>query len=157
VTLRVAIRLCGIGALAGASGFAALVFSAPLTSVLLLFVGAAALGIGSGLFAVGTLLAVMALPTRGEHGLALGAWGAVQATSAGLAMACAGLVRDRVAAAAAAGTLPIAEPVQGIGYVVVYHIAILGLFVLLAVLGPLAARRRSEATRVPFGIAEFPV
>ncbi len=45
------------------------------------------IGFGGGFFSVGTLAGAMARERNGESGLALGAWGAVQATSAGLAIA----------------------------------------------------------------------
>ena len=146
------IRLCGAGALAGMFGFAMIIMSAPIESPGLLMGGALMIGFGNGLFSVGTLLRVMALPHKGEHGLALGAWGAVQATAAGLAMAVAGGIRDGVVTAMSGG--PDASP--SAGYVVTYGVAIAGLVVLLVVLGPLAARSRAEVRQVPFGIAEFP-
>ncbi len=146
------IRLCGAGAVAGMFGFALIVLSAPIDSPGLLMSGALLIGFGNGLFSVGTLLRVMALPRAGEHGLALGAWGAVQATAAGVAMVVAGGIRDGVVSAmdGRAAASPSA------GYVVAYLVAIVGLFVLLVVLGPLAANRRSEMRHVPFGIADFP-
>lgn len=146
------IRLCGAGAVAGMFGFAMIIMSAPIASAGLLMSGALMIGFGNGLFSVGTLLRVMALPHKGEHGLALGAWGAVQATAAGLAMAVAGGIRDAVVTAMGSG--PDASP--SAGYVVTYGVAIVGLVVLLVVLGPLAARSRAEVRQVPFGIAEFP-
>ena len=60
-----------------------MIFAAPLESVLLFRIGTALIGFGGGLFAAGTLTAAMALARDGESGLALGAWGAVQATAAG--------------------------------------------------------------------------
>ena len=51
--------------------------------MLLFRIGTVLIGFGGGLFAVGTLTAAMALARDGESGLALGAWGAVQATAAG--------------------------------------------------------------------------
>ena len=146
------IRLCATGALVGVAGFALIILSSPMLSPALLMVGALCIGFGNGLFSVGTLLRVMALPTRGEHGLALGAWGAVQATSAGVAMAVAGGLRDSIGSV----TTAVTEPVPGMGYLATYTLAVAGLFVLLVVLGPLAARRRADVQPVPFGIAEFP-
>jgi BCD family chlorophyll transporter-like MFS transporter len=52
------------------------------------------IGLGGGLFAHGTLTATMQLAPKEQVGLAMGAWGAVQATSAGLAMALGGLLRE---------------------------------------------------------------
>lgn len=150
------IRLCALGAVVGVAGFMLIILSAPMLSPALLMIGALLIGFGNGLFSVGTLLRVMSLPHQGEHGLALGAWGAVQATSAGVAMAAAGFIRDWVSAATDASQAQIADPFPGLGYVTTYAIAVVGLFVLLVVLGPLAARRREEVVPMPFGIAEFP-
>lgn len=146
------IRLCAGGALVGVLGFAVIILSAPMAAPVLLMLGALMIGFGNGLFSVGTLLKVMALPQHGEHGLALGAWGAVQATAAGVAMAVAGAIRDGVSSNA--GNASVAN--QSLGYIAAYCVAIIGLFVLLVVLGPLAATRRADVRAVPFGIAEFP-
>ncbi|MCC7055130.1 MAG: BCD family MFS transporter [Gemmatimonadaceae bacterium] len=150
------IRLCALGAVVGVVGFALVILSAPMLSPPLLMAGALCIGFGNGLFSVGTLLRVMALPHHGEHGLALGAWGAVQATCAGVAMAVAGFIRDWVSAGHVAPRLPMVEPMPGPGYVATYALAVVGLFVLLVVLGPLAAKRRADVREMPFGIAEFP-
>jgi len=88
--------------------------------------------------------------------LALGVWGAVQATSAGIAMAVAGAIRDQVGAVMVGVRAPFADPMPGLGYIAAYLLAVVGLFVLLVVLGPLAARRRADVPPVAFGIAEFP-
>ena len=53
--------------------------------------GTCLIGLGGGLFAVGTLMATMSLAGQDHAGLALGAWGAAQATAAGLAVALAAL------------------------------------------------------------------
>jgi BCD family chlorophyll transporter-like MFS transporter len=56
---------------------------------------AAVIGFGGGLFSVGTLTARWAgVGHQALNGLALGAWGAVQATCAGVAMALGGALRD---------------------------------------------------------------
>ncbi len=77
-------RLAGVGALAGIIAFALVIFSAPLHSVALFCIGATGIGFGSGLFAVCTLTAAMTLGDDFQSGLALGAWGAVQASAAGV-------------------------------------------------------------------------
>ena len=56
----------------------------------------AMIGLGGGLFAVGTLTHAMGLDDSGLNGLAIGAWGAVQATAAGVAIAMGGALRDVV-------------------------------------------------------------
>ena len=150
------IRLCGAGAVVGMFGFALVIFSSPLSSVALLMGGALLIGLGSGLFSIGTLLRVMSLSHNGAHGLALGAWGAVQATAAGVAMLVAGGIRDGVVAVMGDGVASMSAVTPGAGYLAVYLVALAGLLVLLVVLGPLAARSRAEVRPVPFGIAEFP-
>ena len=150
------IRLCGAGAVIGMFGFALIIFSAPVRSPALLMLGALLIGFGNGLFSIGTLLRVMALSHRGENGLALGAWGAVQATAAGLAMIVAGGIRDGVTSAMVADHSPLDAVTPGAGYLAAYLVAVAGLLVLLVVLGPLAARSRADVRPVRFGIAEFP-
>jgi BCD family chlorophyll transporter-like MFS transporter len=88
-----------LGGLAlGIPAFAAIIAAAlhPLPG---LFGGGIVLaGLGAGLFGHGTLTATMRAAPRDRIGLALGAWGAVQATSAGLAVAVGGAIRDVIAA-----------------------------------------------------------
>lgn len=152
-------RLAAFGAVAGLGAFAAVIFAAPLESALLFRAGTALIGFGGGLFAVGTLTAAMARDRGGDSGLALGAWGAVQASAAGIAVALGGAIRDGVAALAAAGALGPAMAGPAVGYSVVYHIEIALLFATLVAIGPLVRSARNEpvppsATR--FGLAEFP-
>ncbi len=151
-------RLAGYGALAGIFAFAAVIFAAPLESAFLFRIGTVLIGFGGGLFAVGTLTAAMALDRTAGNGLALGAWGAVQATAAGLAIALGGALRDVVAALAAQGTLGPALTGPGAGYSFVYHIEIALLFATLVAIGPLVRNRSAPAARptTSFGLAEFP-
>jgi len=153
------IRVAAAGALTGLPAFACVIFSAPLSSPLLYEIGAALIGFGGGLFSVGMLLTAMELPEREHTGLVLGAWGAVQATAAGLAMALGGVLRDLVAAAVDAGWLggPLDSPATA--YSVVFHLEIYLLFVVLIALGPLARRHSPPAPRSPgqpMGLAELP-
>lgn len=53
-----------------------------------------AAGFGAGLFGHGTLTATMRSAPRDQIGLSLGAWGAVQTTSAGVSIAFGGVLRD---------------------------------------------------------------
>ena len=131
---RDAYRLAARGILVGIAAFSAVVFAAPLTSPALFFAGAAGIGFGGGLFAVATLMAAMTMPAQGlaGRGLALGAWGAAQATAAGLSIFLGGALRDLVAASQWTEQLGAAT-----GYSVVYHIEIGLLFLTLAALGPL--------------------
>lgn len=150
------VRLAGYGAAVGLFAFAAVILSAPLQSPLLFKIGAASIGLGGGFFAVGTLTAAMALGSDEEKGLALGAWGAVQATAAGVAIAAGGAVRDYASHLATEGHLgdALSEPV--IGYSVVYHFEILLLFAALVALGPLVSGARQESQGGTFALQDFP-
>ena len=59
-------------------------------------IGTALIGFGAGLFGHCTLTAAMGTARPGQIGLALGVWGAVQASAAGSAVAAGGLIRDGV-------------------------------------------------------------
>ncbi|MEQ1800668.1 MAG: BCD family MFS transporter [Gammaproteobacteria bacterium] len=152
-------RLSATGALVGVAAFSLVIFAAPLDSALLFRVGTGLIGFGGGLFAVGTLTAAMAFSADGAAGLALGAWGAVQATAAGIGIALGGVIRDAVSGLAASGALGPALTDAAVGYSVVYQLEIVLLFATLVALGPLVRRvtttgAAGEAPR--FGMAEFP-
>lgn len=151
-------RLAATGILIGIAAFSAVIFAAPLQSILLFQTGTILIGVGGGLFAVGTLTAAMALAKNGNGGLALGAWGAVQATAAGTAIALGGALRDGFSWLAVQGALGegLSDPV--IGYTFVYHFEIALLFVTLVALGPLVCRTNTMKTHQSekFGLAEFP-
>jgi BCD family chlorophyll transporter-like MFS transporter len=153
-----ALRLAAAGALVGLFAFPCVILAAPLDSALLFRTGTALIGFGGGLFAVGTLSAAMGLERGGQHGLALGAWGAVQASAAGGAIALGGALRDVVCGLAASGVLGPALDGPVVGYGFVYHIEIALLFATLAAIGPLAHRARAADTPPSsrFGLAEFP-
>ncbi|MFE1598870.1 BCD family MFS transporter [Methylobacterium sp. ID0610] len=133
-------RVAAAGAVVGIAAFSAVVFAAPLGSGGLFAAGVALIGVGGGLFAHGTLTASMAGAGPQQAGLALGAWGAVQAGAAGLAIAASGIVRDAGSALAVAGRLGEALNDASTGYLVVYHIEIALLFATLIAIGPLVRR-----------------
>jgi BCD family chlorophyll transporter-like MFS transporter len=151
-------RLAGFGVVAGLMAFPAVIFSAPLQSADLFRIGTGLIGFGSGLFSVGTLTAAMNMAKGGRNGLALGAWGAVQATAAGVAIALGGIIRDTVSTLAASGSLGEALTAPSTGYTTVYHIEILLLFATLIAIGPLVGQERLSKPRASekFGLAEFP-
>jgi BCD family chlorophyll transporter-like MFS transporter len=152
-------RLAALGLLAGLFAFSAVIFSAPMESPTLCRIGTVLIGFGSGLFVVGTLTAAMALARDGESGLALGAWGAVQATAAGTAIAMGGAIRDVVSSLGVQGALGPALADPSVGYGAVYYLEIILLFATLAAIGPLV-RPTAAVTSKPqptgFGLAEFP-
>ncbi len=131
-------RVAAVGALAGLGAFAAVVFAAPLQSAILFGVGTSLIGLGGGFFAHGTLTAAMRLAQAGQTGLAIGAWGAVQASAAGAAIALGGLLRDGVAALATEGVFGTTLDGPATGYATVYTVEIVLLFATLIAIGPLA-------------------
>jgi len=151
-------RLASCGILTGLVAFPCVIVSAPLGSVGIFQVGAALIGLGSGLFSVSTLTAAMAIAEEGGSGVALGAWGAVQATAAGLAVAASGAVKDLIQRFGAEGALGSAFADPAASYTAVYHIEIVLLFAALAALGPLTGRlpRHRPVEGARFGLAEFP-
>ena len=86
------------GAAIGIPAFGLIVWSSTLLLVPVLSAATVLAGFGAGLFAHGTLTATMRAAPRDQIGLSLGAWGAVQATSAGLAIAIGGVIRDVIVA-----------------------------------------------------------
>jgi BCD family chlorophyll transporter-like MFS transporter len=127
----------------------------------MLYAGALTIGLGLGLFSVGTLMEAMSLAKTETAGLALGAWGAVQASCAGAGIALGGLLRDAIAALVGSGhTATIAT--RASGYTAVYLLEITLLLAGLAAIGPLVGsqRRRAKAAgeplSQPFGLVEFP-
>ncbi|MEM1064317.1 MAG: PucC family protein [Pseudomonadota bacterium] len=156
-------RMASRGILVGIAAFSFVIFAAPMHSPALFYVGAGGIGLGGGLFAVATLTAAMTMPAGGlaGRGLALGAWGAAQATAAGLSIALGGALRDGVNALAEAGVLGAALNDPATGYSAVYHLEIALLFATLVVLGPLV--RLSFLHPQPntledgkIGLADFP-
>jgi MFS transporter, BCD family, chlorophyll transporter len=154
-------RMAARGLLIGISAFSAVVFAAPMGSTSLFFAGAFGIGLGGGLFSVATLTAAMTMPTAAGQGLALGAWGAAQATAAGFATALGGGLRDLVGHWAMSGAAGPALAYPAVGYTFVYHLEIGLLFATLIALGPLVKLRifNPETRNGPvqrIGIADFP-
>jgi BCD family chlorophyll transporter-like MFS transporter len=130
-------RIAAYGAVLGLFAFALVIFSAPMMSPMMFRLGVPLIGFGGGFFAVGTLAGAMARERNGETGLALGAWGAVQATSAGLAIALGGAVRDGITSLAVHGSLGPVLTGASTGYSAVYQVEIVLLFATLVAIGPL--------------------
>ncbi|MDT8325784.1 MAG: PucC family protein [Roseovarius sp.] len=155
-------RMAAGGLLAGLAAFSIVIFAAPMNSAPLFFAGAGLIGFGGGLFAVSTLTAAMTMPAQGlaGAGLALGAWGAAQATAAGLSIAIGGGLRDWINHAALSGQLGEALNTSATGYSVVYHVEIALIFVTLAALGPLVRlpgrKTHTKSGGGPIGLADFP-
>jgi BCD family chlorophyll transporter-like MFS transporter len=137
-------RVAGFGALAGLAAFACVMFAAPAESQGLFSAGVALIGFGGGLFGHGTLTAFMDSADSESRGLALGAWGAAQATAAGLAIAASGFINDVGSALAVNGALGEALESAATGYALVYAIEIVLLLATLVAVGPLV---RAKASR----------
>lgn len=140
-----AYRIACLGTLSGLVGMTGVVFSAPLHSVLLFAIGVGGIGFGSGMFAHSTLTVAMKLAPKGQVGLAIGIWGAVQATSSGVAIAISGVLRDSINGIARTGELGIALSGPATGYGAVYNLEIVLLFATLIAIGPLVRLSRRDA------------
>ncbi len=137
--------LAACGLMVGVVAFSAVIFAQPFASATLFGIGTLLIGFGAALFSVGTLMATMAMAREGQVGLALGAWGAAEASSAGLAIASGGILRDVIAHFAQAGAFGDVLNNPATGYAAVYNIELALLFVTLVALGPLVQRRRPAA------------
>ena len=155
-------RMSARGLLVGVVAFLLVIFAAPLQSTVMFYIGAWTIGLGAGLFAVSTLTAAMALPEHGHagRGLVLGAWGAAQATAAGLSIAIGGGLRDSVGAYAMEGHLGQIFVTKTFGYAFVYQLEIVVLFATVLALAPLVrvtlfnAQTKANAARM--GLVDFP-
>jgi len=133
-------RMASIGALVGVPAFLCVIFAAPLGSTPLFALGTLLIGFGGGLFGHGTLTATMNRAPEHQRGLALGAWGAVQASAAGIAVAISGVIRDLVTRSvqhhAALGSFG----GQASGYMAVYAIEVVLLVMTMLAMAPLVVR-----------------
>jgi BCD family chlorophyll transporter-like MFS transporter len=129
-------RMASYGALVGVPAFLCVIFAAPLDLPWLFALGALLIGFGGGLFSHGTLTATMKFAPPNQVGLALGAWGAVQATAAGLAVATGGVLRDIMAGLASAASMGPAT-----GYIMVYALEATLMLVTLVIMAPLVRKR----------------
>ncbi|WP_415921001.1 PucC family protein [Tateyamaria sp. SN6-1] len=129
-----------LGALIGLPGFALIILSAQLIGTTLgtgLFLaGTLATGIGAGVFGHATLTAVIRGAPAGRIGMALGAWGAVQATAAGIGIAAAGILRDLIL-----GGIEDAGNSTAVPYIAVFSIELFMLVLAVIALGPLIRGR----------------
>ena len=141
-------RMASIGALVGVPAFLCVIFAAPLQSPLLFAAGTLLIGFGAGLFGHGTLTATMNRAPAEQRGLAVGAWGAVQASAAGLAVALSGVIRGLATSAATGHTGLPGVSAPAAGYVAVYAIEVVLMLLTIAAMAPLilpAAERQGDA------------
>ncbi|MBX9859247.1 MAG: PucC family protein [Sphingomonas sp.] len=134
-------RMAIIGALVGIPAFAMVIAAAPLHVAWLFVVGVGLIGFGGGLFGHGTLTATMNFAPKEHIGLALGSWGAAQATAAGVGAALGGFLRD---VGQPAGLALPWQP-AATGYIIVYTLEIVLLVATLATMLPLLRARPKSA------------
>ncbi|MCU0648034.1 MAG: PucC family protein [Gemmatimonadaceae bacterium] len=155
------VAVCGWGVVVGLLGFGLVMLAANVSSGAGLFRGGAFyIGLGEGLFCIGTLHLAMSLKNAEQHGIALGAWGAVFATAEGLALALSGFMRDGVRELASRSEWSgwLSRPAAG--YEVVYALEVVLLVLTFVSLRGLTAAARDEVVeseaQQPFGLADLP-
>ena len=139
-----AVVLGRIGAMVGIPGFGAVIASSMVGGAPLFLAGTLATGLGAGLFGHATLTATLRAAPRNRIGLALGSWGAVQATAAGIGVALAGIVRDVVVGLDSAGTLASYTP-----YNTVFGLEIVFLLIAVVIAVPVARGQLPADTSDP--------
>ncbi len=139
-----AYRVTRAGALIGLPAFALVISAAPLSMPGLFLAGNFLIGFGGALFGHGTLTATMNRAPKDQTGLALGAWGAVQATAAGLGVALSSGIRDLVNATQGTGDGWFGFPAIANGYLTVYGIEMFLLIVTVIATAPLVRRLSAE-------------
>ena len=139
-----AVALGRIGAMVGIPGFGAVIASSMVGGAPLFLAGTLATGLGAGLFGHATLTATLRAAPRNRIGLALGSWGAVQATAAGIGVALAGIVPDVVVGLDSAGTLASYTP-----YNTVFGLEIVFLLIAVVIAVPVARGQLPADTSDP--------
>ncbi len=138
-----AYRIAQFGAMLGVPAFALVSAAAPAALPSLFLAGNFLIGFGGALFWHGTLTATMNRAPADQAGLAIGAWGAVQATAAGIAMSLSGIVRDLMTAG-----LTTVDEVFGVAstaaaYMSVYALEILLLLITIVATIPLIRQAKA--------------
>ena len=139
-------RMSSYGALIGIPAFAAVILAAPAASPMLFFCGTFLIGFGGGLLSHGTLTATMNHAPEKQRGLALGAWGAVQASAAGFAVAFGGIARDVVNGMSTRNVFGRGLSGPATGYSLVYSVEIVLLVITLVSMMPLIRRLPQRVT-----------
>ncbi len=135
-TGRAPLHLATVGAAIGVPGFLAIILSSMAVGPTLFVAGTLAVGVGAGLFGHATLTATIRNALTGRIGLSIGAWGAVQATCAGLGVLMAGIVRDVLVGLSGSMGIHAQTP-----YNVVFGIEVVLLIITVLVALPMIMRR----------------
>ncbi len=147
-------RLTQNGALIGLPAFALVIAAAPLDLSAPFLVGNFLIGFGAAVFGHATLTATMSQAPKEQAGLALGAWGAVQATAAGVALALSGAIRDIVGIFMAGTESMFGLAGPALGYISVYALEIALLLITVAATIPLVGRMSKYRRADDSGVAE---
>ena len=137
-------RVTWMGTLIGIPAFVCVIVAASTQVTELFLVGNFLIGFGGAIFGHATLTATMNQAPPKQAGLAMGAWGAVQATAAGLAMAASGALRDIVNMFDGARRGDWGFTDHALGYLTVYWVEIALLVVTVVAVWPLLHRRRAS-------------
>ncbi len=128
-----------LGCSFGALGFLVISYASDAMRVIPFHAGVWFIGMGRGMFIVGSLALIMAITDRNHAGLFLGLWGMSQALAQGVGTIGGGLARD------------IAQHLTGsvvLGYTVVYGASLVGLLIALFLLVSMRLGRRMQAGAV---------
>lgn len=151
-------RMTIAGVLIGVVAFAMVIAAAPLGSPNMFRMGNFVIGIGAGLFYVGTLVATMEMAPPEHNGFAIGSWGAVQATALGVALCIGATLSELIPALGHAGVLGEIFAHPAAGYSVVYSIEIVLLVAMVVAAWPLARKNRKQSgsptSSSRFGLAD---
>jgi BCD family chlorophyll transporter-like MFS transporter len=139
-------RMAAAGAMLGIPAFLFVIGAARIDLALPFLVGNFLIGFSGALFAHATLTASLRAAPEEQVGLALGAWGSVQATAAGVAMVASGVIRDLVDLLAGAGNGFLGIAPRALSYVTVYTVELTLLLVTLLAILPLLRRRPVDLT-----------
>jgi BCD family chlorophyll transporter-like MFS transporter len=137
-------RMASYGAMVGIPAFLLVILAAPYGQPMMFALGTLLIGFGGGLFGHGTLTATMNLAPESQTGLALGAWGAVQASAAGVAVALGGILRDIVGGFAVRGAFGTALANTATGYMFVYALEIVLMIATIVAMIPLLRRQVAQ-------------
>jgi BCD family chlorophyll transporter-like MFS transporter len=117
-------RMAARGAWVGVPAFLLVILAASMQSIFVFTIGVLLIGFGGGLFSHGTLTATMKSAPKDQIGLAMGTWGAVQATSASVAVALGGILGDSIGSMARQGAFGPSLQSPNTGYAFVYALEI---------------------------------
>ncbi|MEM6640578.1 MAG: PucC family protein [Pseudomonadota bacterium] len=143
-----AYRMARNGALIGLPAFGLVILSARIDAPAVFLLGNVLIGFGGALFGHATLTSCMNRAPASQADLALGAWGAVQATAAGVAMALSGTTRDVTNASLGGIRTAFGFTSEAAGYISVYTLEIVLLVVTVLAVLPLI-RQSSTGSATP--------